>query len=67
VTLRIYDITGREIVKLIDNQHYAVGLFSIAFDGSSLNLASGVYMYKLDVSSEGKHVYSQIRKMVLLK
>jgi hypothetical protein len=67
VTLRVYDITGREIGKLIDNAFYSVGMFSYSFDASLYNLASGVYFYKLDVNSGNKNVYSQIKKMVLIK
>lgn len=67
VTLRIYDITGREIAKLIDNQYYGIGVFGFAFDAGSMGLASGVYLYKLDVANDGKGVYSQFKKMVLLK
>lgn len=67
VTLRVYDLTGRETAKLISNRHYPVGIFSYTLDASSYNLASGVYLYKLDVNSNDKSVYSEIKKMVLIK
>lgn len=67
VTLKIYDITGREIASLINNIYYSIGIFSYSFDASTYNLASGVYLYKLYVSRDNKRVYSEIKKMVLVK
>lgn len=67
VTLRIYDLTGREIARLINNSYYPIGIFSYTLDASGYNLASGVYIYKLDVSSQNYAVYSEIKKMVLVK
>ncbi len=67
VTLRIYDVTGREIATLINNSYYAIGIFSYSLDASIYNLASGVYLYKLDVNRDNKRVYSEIKKMVLVK
>jgi len=67
VTLKMYDLLGREIATLINNNHYSIGIFSYSLDASSYNLASGVYLYKLDVNKDNKSVYSQIKKMVLVK
>ena len=67
VTLRIYDITGREVTKLIDNAYYQVGLFSYPFDASAFGLASGVYLYKIEVKQNNSNVFSAIKKMVLVK
>jgi len=59
VTIKIYDITGREISTLV-NEVKNVGSYSVLFDAS--NLASGVYFYKL--SSEG---FVDVKKMSLVK
>lgn len=67
VTLRLYDLTGKEIARLINNNHYSIGIFSYRLDASGYNLASGVYLYKLDVNSNDKSVYSEMKKMVLIK
>jgi hypothetical protein len=63
VTLKVYDITGREVVTLV-NERKTAGTYEVTFDSrSSRNaLASGIYFYKL-VSGE----YSQTKKLVLLK
>lgn len=59
VTLKVFDMLGREIATLVDGMQQA-GFHAIDFDGASL--ASGVYMYRLQA---GSCVSS--RKMVLMK
>jgi len=59
VTLRVYDITGREVRTLV-NAPQAAGRHAATLDAS--RLASGVYVYRL---TAGRHV--QARKMVLMK
>lgn len=59
VTLKIYDILGREIRTLI-NKTQDAGYYTIEFDAS--NLPSGTYIYKL---SAGSFVSTQ--KMMLVK
>jgi phosphatidylserine/phosphatidylglycerophosphate/cardiolipin synthase-like enzyme len=59
VSLRVYDLQGREVRKLVD-QPQAAGRYRV--DLSVPGLASGTYFYRLQV---GKVV--QERKMVLLK
>ncbi len=59
VTLKIYDILGREVVRLI-NEVKPAGYYTIDFDGSGLS--SGVYFYKLEVNG-----FSDVKRMVLIK
>ena len=59
VTLRVYDILGREVVTLADGNQSA-GIHYAAFDGS--RFASGVYFYRLTAPG-----VSQVKKMVLAK
>jgi hypothetical protein len=59
VTLKVYDILGKEIKTLV-NEQLQPGTYEATFDGS--NLPSGIYFYKL---TSGK--YSETRKLVLLK
>jgi hypothetical protein len=44
VTLKVYDILGKEVITLVDEFKQA-GTFDVTFDGSSLS--SGVYYYRL--------------------
>jgi Secretion system C-terminal sorting domain len=59
VTLKVFDVLGREVVTLI-NEEQKAGEYTVGFDGSKLS--SGIYFYKL---TSGKYI--QIKKMILLK
>jgi len=59
VTLKVYDVLGREIVTLVDGKQGA-GTHSVTFNAG--NLPSGVYFYRLQAGS-----YSDTKKLVLLK
>ena len=66
VQLKIYEVSGREILTLVNRQHEP-GRYSIKFDGS--NLASGIYFYRIvakDLSGNGRE-FVQSRKMLLIK
>jgi len=67
VTLTLYDVVGRVVAKLVNGQLYNEGVFSYNFDATKFNLASGVYLYKLDINSGGNNVFSSVKKMVYLK
>lgn len=60
VSLKVYDILGREIEKLVDNQLRPAGEYSVTFNAN--NLPSGVYYYKMQAGE-----YSDVRKMMLIK
>jgi len=59
VNLRVYDMIGREVATLLNEERNA-GLHSIRFDGSSLS--TGVYFYTLKAGS-----YVASKKLLLLK
>lgn len=68
ITIKVYDITGRETAVLIYNKFYSRGYQNILFNSSQYNLTSGVYFYKLIASGSGSgNIFTQVRKMVLLK
>ena len=60
VTLKIYNLLGKEIDTLVDHYH-EINTYPIQFNGS--NLPSGIYLYQLKV---GEH-YSETKKMMLVK
>lgn len=60
VSLRIYDLHGREVQTLV-NQSQPARVYAVTFDAT--HLASGVYFYKLEVDQK---VVAQ-RKMILIK
>ncbi|MCX6165482.1 MAG: T9SS type A sorting domain-containing protein [Ignavibacteriae bacterium] len=57
--LVIYDVLGREIVKLV-NEVKNPGNYSITFNAN--NLASGVYFYRLEAGD-----FVDVKKMLLIK
>lgn len=59
ITLKIYDILGREL-KVLITAYKTYGKHEIVFDGSEF--PSGVYFYKLQTGN-----YLQTRKMILIK
>lgn len=59
VSLKVYDILGREVKSLLNGKKPA-GNYEIKFDASGLN--SGLYFYKIETGH-----YRGIRKMVLIK
>ena len=59
VTLKVYDILGREIATLV-NAEKPAGKYEVEFSAS--NLPSGIYFYQLKAGQ-----YSATKKMVLLK
>ena len=65
VTLKIYDILGRE-VKVLVNEENSVGNYKINFNAS--NLSSGIYFYRLDAKTKASNKqFSKVGKMMLLK
>ncbi|MFV1883418.1 MAG: T9SS type A sorting domain-containing protein [Balneola sp.] len=60
VTLKVYDILGREVATLINGELYNKGSHQARFDASAL--ASGIYLYRLEAGG-----FVQTRKMMLIK
>jgi len=59
VTIKIYDINGKEAAQLV-NQNQKAGYYTVEFNGS--NLASGMYFYRIKAGD-----FSAVKKMVLVK
>jgi hypothetical protein len=59
VTLKVYDILGRDVATLVDELQQP-GNFVMTFDGTSLS--SGIYFYRLQAGN-----YTDSKKMLLIK
>ena len=59
VSLKVYDIIGREVATLV-NQQQSAGVYDVNFNAS--NLTSGIYFYKIDAGS-----FVDVKKMMLIK
>lgn len=64
VRLIIYDVTGREVIRLMDDE-YTAGSYDVTWNGKDAfgrTAASGVYVYRIEAKD-----FAQTRKMLLLK
>ncbi len=59
VSLKIYDVLGREVLTLV-NKKQPPGNYQVTFDAG--NLPSGVYFYRLETSG-----FSKSKKMLLVR
>jgi len=59
VTLKIYNVLGKEVSSLISKEMNA-GIYTVDFDAS--NLSSGVYFYSIEVND-----FKDTKKMMLVK
>ena len=59
VTLKVYDILGKEVATLV-NENKGAGYYTVNFDASKL--ASGLYIYRLEVNN-----FVESKKMLLTK
>jgi hypothetical protein len=64
VKLIIYDILGRQIQTLV-NEELSAGTFEVRWDGSTHS--SGVYYYRLTVSGRQHSDYYETKKMILVR
>jgi hypothetical protein len=67
IKLSVSDILGRKITDIV-NKDQTPGNYTVNFDSSRYNLASGVYLYSLQVNSlDGKDNFISTKRMILLK
>ena len=63
VSLKIYDINGREIVTLV-NETQTAGYYTVQFDASKF--ASGIYIYQI-TTDDGQDNFEMTKRMILVK
>lgn len=61
VTLKVYDILGREIATLV-NEYQKAGFYDYQFSIDNYQLPSGVYFYRLNSGN-----FSETKKLIVLK
>ena len=65
MSIKVYDITGREVVELI-NEKMSAGNHIVYWHGEDkygMKVSSGIYVYRLITENNS----SLIRKMILMK
>jgi hypothetical protein len=68
VVIKVYNILGQEITKLLDEQKEA-GCYSVVWNGTNdegLHVSSGVYFYRINADGAGR-VFVDLKKMVYMK
>ncbi|HMQ70699.1 MAG TPA: T9SS type A sorting domain-containing protein, partial [Ignavibacteria bacterium] len=67
VSLKVYDILGNEVITLVNEKqnkgNYEVSFFS---NVTGVNLASGIYFYKLSATGRTGN-FTDIKSMILIK
>ncbi len=60
VTLKVFDLTGKEVATLLRNEHKAPGMHAITFEAQ--HLPSGIYLYRLQAGE-----FVETKRMVLIR
>ncbi len=60
VTLKVFDLTGKEVATLLRNEHRAAGVHALTFNAQ--HLPSGVYLYRLQAGE-----FVETKRMVLIR
>jgi len=64
VSLRIYDVLGREVARLVSAKKDA-GWHKTTFNAA--NMTSGVYFYSIEIKGADGSVFSDVKKMLMVK
>jgi len=70
VQLNIYNLLGQQVAKVIDHQTMAAGRNEIIWkgtDGAGNQVASGIYVYRLEAVGAGGSRHVRAKRMVLLR
>jgi len=66
VTLKVYDISGKEVASLVEGNNFTAGNYNYYFNTQAYNLTSGVYFYKM-VAEGNNNIFVDVKKMMLVK
>ncbi|MCX6161189.1 MAG: T9SS type A sorting domain-containing protein, partial [Ignavibacteriae bacterium] len=68
VSLAVYDITGKEVVRIYNNEYFLAGNYFAGIDIGKMKLSSGIYVYRMTVmDSKRNNVFIKSRKLVYMK
>jgi len=66
VTISVYDINGKKVAELLQNESKSAGSHTTSFNAT--NLASGIYLYKIKaISNTNGNSFTDIKRMTLIK
>lgn len=64
VVVKIYDMLGTEVAELV-NKTQTAGIYDVNFNAK--NLSSGIYIYRITASSKSRVIFSDAKRMLLIK
>ncbi|MBS4028767.1 MAG: T9SS type A sorting domain-containing protein [Ignavibacteriales bacterium] len=64
-TLKVYNVLGREVATLLNNNFLSAGTYKLPFDAT--DFSSGLYFYRLEAKAENDVSVMKTRKMIFLK
>ena len=64
VSLKVFDILGREIVTLV-NEEKPAGTFMVRWDATGV--PSGIYCFQMTARNKSGQVFTQTRRMTIVK
>jgi photosystem II stability/assembly factor-like uncharacterized protein len=68
ISLSIYNNQGKEVIRLYNDDLLTYGSYKAIVDFGRLNLASGVYFYRLTAKGlKGTDLYLETKKMIFIK
>jgi hypothetical protein len=68
ISLILYDLLGREVLKIIDSKELKPGIYKTNMDFNNFNISSGIYFYKLNILDKINGKFVQLaKKMIYLK
>jgi flagellar hook assembly protein FlgD len=69
VSLNIYNVLGQKVCTLT-NDVYSIGTYEREWNGKNdagAVVASGVYFYRITARANGEQIFSEAKKLVLMK
>lgn len=66
VTLELYGITGEKVATVI-NTELSAGYYTADINAGALNLASGMYIYRIVAVGANNQNFTQVKKLMLTK
>jgi hypothetical protein len=68
ITLTVFDITGKEVLKIYNNEFFTAGNYFAGIDVGKMGLSSGMYIYRMTAADlQSKNVFTESKKLVYLK
>ncbi len=68
ITFTVYDISGKEVLKIYNNEFFTAGNYFAGIDIGRMGLSSGVYIYRMTAADlQSNNIYTESKKLVYLK